>query len=294
MSEPCHLIEIASESLSAKVNLFGAELHTLKDSDGRDLLWNGDPAVWTGRAPILFPIVGMLVGGSYLLNGERYHLGKHGFARNRWFVPVKVETSSVLLRLGPDPQTLASYPFQFELDIRFALSRATLTVEASIGNLGADPMPASFGFHPAFRWPLPFGLARNDHSIEFALPETAMVRRMDHQGLLLREGEPTPIVGRTLALRDALFDADALIFDQLKSRRLRYGADGKPSLDITFPQMPYLGIWTKPGADFIAIEPWCGVNDPEGFDGDLWHKPGVFSVAPGQPYRVSMAITLVQ
>ena len=187
---------------------------------------------------------------------------------------------------------MLNYPFPFELELRFALSGATLTLEATIRNRGDIPMPASFGFHPAFRWPLPFGQPREDHHIVFARPEPDAVRRMDHQGLLKPRAEPTPVVGYRLDLRDRLFARDALMFDQIKSRALRYGADNGPSLGISFPDSPYLGLWTKLGAGFIAIEPWHGINDTEGFTGDIWDKPGIFGVAPGDARCFSMAITL--
>jgi len=140
----------------------------------------------------------------------------------------------------------------------------------------------------------PFGQPRAKHAIRFAQPEPAAVRRMDREGLLKPEVEPTPVAGDRLVLRDALFEADALMFDRLKSRALYYGADHGPSLRIGYPEMPYLGLWTKPGAGFIAIEPWYGINDTEGFMGDLWDKPGIFGVAPGDARRLSMVINLVR
>jgi len=292
MSERRELIDITSKGLSAQVDPFGAELHVLRDAQGRDLQWDGDPAFWTGRAPILFPIVGTLVDGQYRLGGKVYHLPRHGFARRKLFDVRHVDASTAVFQLRADAETRASYPFDFELDVGFALSDATLTLEAVIRNLNDAPMPASFGFHPAFRWPLPFGHARSAHSIQFGEPEPAPVRRIDHQGLLQPQGEPTPVVGSRLALRDELFEADALIFDQIRSRRLRYGAGEGPALRIDFPGTPYLGVWTKPGAGFIAIEPWHGITDPAGFDGELWRKPGIFAVEPGRERRISMAVTV--
>jgi galactose mutarotase-like enzyme len=294
MSEPRALIDITSKGLSAQVDPFGAELHVLRDARGRGLLWDGDPAFWTGRAPILFPIVGTLVDGQYRLDGKAYPLARHGFARRKLFNVRHVDASSAVFQLRADAETRASYPLDFELDVGFALSDATLTLEAVIRNLSEAPMPASFGFHPAFRWPLPFGHARSAHSIQFGEPEPAPVRRIDHHGLLQPQGEPTPVVGGRLALRDELFEADALIFDHIESRYLRYGADEGPALRIDFPDTPYLGVWTKPGAGFIAIEPWHGITDPAGFKGELWRKPGIFAVEPGQARRISMAVTVVE
>jgi galactose mutarotase-like enzyme len=282
MAQAPDLILIRSGALSAQINPLGAELAALKDGEGRDLMWDGDPAVWAGRAPILFPIVGELAGGAYLWQGRRYALPRHGFARRRLFQVVEAGEASAVLRLTWDAQTLAVYPFRFQLDIRFSIEDATLTVAATARNLDdAAPMPASLGFHPAFRWPLPYGRPRAAHRITFAAPEPAPIRRLDANGLLKPEGLPTPVLGDTLPLSDALFVDDALILDQIASRTLWYGAHEGPRLEIAFPEMPWLGLWTKPGAGYVCIEPWRGIADPEGFAGDFADKPGVFMVAPG-------------
>src|SRR5271165_5613214 len=117
-------------------------------------------------------------------------------------------------------------------------------------------MPASFGFHPGFRWPLPFGQPRSAHFIEFADDEPATVRRLDQNGLLSPEHHPTPIVGRRLALDDTLFQRDVIICDEIRSRSVTYGAETGPRLRIGFQDAPFLGLWTRPGANFICIEPW--------------------------------------
>jgi galactose mutarotase-like enzyme len=92
-------------------------------------------------------------------------------------------------------------------------------------------------------------------------------------------------------LRDELFAADALIFDTIASRTLRYGAETGPQLEFAFPGMPQLGVWTKPGADFICIEPWHGFADPESFDGDLRDKPGMALLPPGAAHEFAMSIS---
>ena len=154
-------------------------------------------------------------------------------------------------------------------------------------------MPASFGFHPALRWPLPFGRDRSSHFIEFALDEPAPIRRLNSDGLLTPERHPTPISHRRLALTDALFQDDVLIFDEIQSRSVTYGADGGPRIQISYPDAPYLGVWTKPQAHFICIEPWHGITDPEGFSGDFMEKPGVQVLTAGTVFLAKMNITLL-
>ena len=293
MTGESFLTSITSEKLSADIDRFGAQLVALRDSDGRDLQWNGNPAIWKGKAPILFPIVGALVGNKYLLDGVAYPMARHGFARTLPFTPVQVTSSSALLRLGWDEQTLKVYPFRFELDIRFSLAGSTLDLLASVKNLETDqPLPASFGFHPALRWPLPYGNPRAAHVILFEVEERAPIRRLDSQGLIVPEKFATPVERKTLRLRDELFLADAMIFDRIGSRSLRYGATPGPYIEFQFPDTPYLGIWSKPGAEFVCIEPWHGCADPQDFTGDFQVKPGIFLVQPGQAKECRMSISL--
>ena len=278
--------------LTAAIDPLGAQLSALRDRHGRDLLWDGNPAVWSGRAPLLFPIVGALAGGHYRLDATSYSLPRHGFARGKLFDVVDASATRARFRLRADEATLQAYPFRFELVQQFDLHEATLTLTASVRNLGDTPMPASIGYHPAFRWPLPYGLPRSAHFIEFAGDEPAPMRRLDAAGLLTATPHPTPVVGRRLALDDALFQADVMIFDQLQSRSVTYGAGAGPAIHVRYPDSAYLGVWSKPGAPFVCIEPWRGIADPVGFAGDFRTKPGVFMVAPGSSVPITLSISL--
>jgi galactose mutarotase-like enzyme len=284
-------LALRSAELSAEINPLGAELSSLRDGAGRDLLWNGDAAVWAGRAPLLFPIVGALAGGVYRLGAKSYALPRHGFARRRVFEVIEASATYVRLRLRPDTASRLVYPFQFELEVEFTLAGPTLSITSTVRNPGSAPLLASFGFHPAFRWPLPYGEGRADHALDFPEEEPAPTRRLDADGLLTGERHTTPIVRRRLPLTDALFEADVLIFDTLQSRYVTYGAARGPRIRVSFADAPYLGLWTRPGAGFICIEPWHGIADPAGYGGDFSAKPGVFQVLPGASRPLRMAIT---
>jgi galactose mutarotase-like enzyme len=285
-------ITIASETIRATLSPLGAEMVRLQ-SASRDLQWDGDPAVWNGRAPLLFPIIGALAGGRYRLGGETFALPRHGFARRSAFALVAHDAAQVRFRLVADEATRAVYPFAFVLDVAYAVEGAALAITATVANDGEGPMPASFGFHPAFRWPLPFRQGRADHAIRFDHDEPAKIRRLDADGCLLPKAFPSPVVGRMLTLRDALFVDDAVIFDQPVSRRVVYGAPGAPAIAVSFPAMPQLGIWSKPGAGFVCIEPWQGYADPAGFAGTLFEKPGVVTISPGGSHSFGMRIELL-
>ncbi len=285
------MIEIASDALTATINPLGAELSGLRDAAGNALMTDGDPAWWTGRAPLLFPIVGTLAGDTYRLDGKSYSLPRHGFARRQAFEIVVQEADRAVLRLTDNEATRAAYPFAFALDAEFALSGATLSMTITAANRGEADMPASFGFHPGFSWPLPYGAARGEHRILFEREEHANLRLLT-DGLVAPVPRPSPVEGRTLQLRDGLFDEDALIWDVLASKSLVYGAEGFPGLAIEWDNCPMLGIWTKPGGPYVCIEPWAGIADPAGFSGEIWDKPGIVRIAPGASQRWTMRVAL--
>ncbi|MEZ0496494.1 aldose 1-epimerase family protein [Sphingomonas sp. IW22] len=286
------MIEIASVGLSAAINPLGAELTHLRDAEGRELMTDADPAYWTGHAPILFPIVGELNGGRYRLDGRDYALPQHGFARRRMFELVEQSERAVTLRLTDDAESRAVFPRAFALDVRHSLNAATLTTTVTVENRDERDLPASIGFHPAFAWPLPYGRARADHRILFERIEPEQLARIVPGGLIGPADRDSPLDGRTLALRDELFTNDALVWQRVESRSVAYGAEDGPRLRIDFPDTPMLGIWTKPGAAFVCVEPWHGIADPEGFTGEIWDKPGIHRLAPGERWSVEMAVTL--
>jgi galactose mutarotase-like enzyme len=280
---------ISSGALSAEIAATGAELVRLRDRAGADLLWDGDPAVWNGRSPLLFPIVGEVKGNRLTVAGKPYEIGRHGFARTSTFALVGSDAASCTWRLVSSEATRRQYPFEFRLDVTYRIEDATLHMEAEVANTGAVVMPASFGFHPALRWPLPYGKPRDAHEIVFERDEPAPIRR-PIEGLLSAEQFPTPVRDRRLPLRDRLFEDGALVFDVLASRSVVYGE----AIRVDFPRMPHLGIWTKPGAGYVCIEPWQGHASPEGFDGELVDKPGVIAIAPGATEGFAMSITVAR
>ena len=284
-------ISIGSGDLTAEIDPLGAELCSLRDAGSRELMTDADPAFWSGHAPLLFPIVGRLNGDVLRVGGRAYPIKQHGFARRSLFRTVAATDDQVVFELTDSPQTRAAYPFAFRLVVTYTVAAAKLTIDVGVENRGTVPLPASVGFHPAFAWPLPYGRPRENHHIVFAEDEPAPIRRLAN-GLIAGE-RASPLAGRTLALSDALFADDALIWTGPKSQTVTYGAVGAPRLEITFPDTPDLGIWTKPGARFVCIEPWHGHADPVGYTGEFRDKPGVFEVAPGGAKWVAMSVALV-
>lgn len=286
-------VRIGSGALAAAIDPLGAELSSLTDAGGRELMTDADPAFWSGRAPILFPVVGKPAGETIRVDGRAYPMKQHGFARRMEFALVARLTDLAIFALTDSPATRAVYPFAFRLEVAFRLRGATLEVDVSIENRSPGPMPASFGFHPAFAWPLPYGGDRADHRIVFDRDEPEPPRTLTPDGQIGPSPRPSPLDDRTLRLADDLFTADALIWDEVRSQRVTYGASDGPRLEIAFPDTPMLGVWTKPGASFVCIEPWHGIADPEGFTGEFRDKPGVFAIPPGGLKRIGMRVTLL-
>ncbi|WP_446741169.1 aldose epimerase family protein [Sphingomonas sp. H160509] len=184
------LITIANDHLTAQINPHGAELTHLHDADSRELMTNADPAFWTGHAPILFPVVGVVNEGVIRLDGQAYPMQKHGFARHSTFDVVAQSETSATFRLTDSDETRKAYPFAFALDLVFTLDGATLTLKAHIHNRTDAAMPASFGFHPAFAWPLPYGEPRADYRITFDADEPGKLKAISPDGQIAVDERP--------------------------------------------------------------------------------------------------------
>jgi galactose mutarotase-like enzyme len=282
--------DFSSSDLAASVKAQGAELCALSDAGGRPYLWAAEPA-WPRHSPVLFPIVGRLRDDTLLHRGQAYRMTQHGFARDRRFEWVERRADGCTLALSDDAQTRAMYPFPFRFDIRYEITGSTLETHFTVTNTGNEMLPASIGAHPAFRWPLVAGMAKDDHKLTFEAEETAPLRGVVG-GLLTAADRPSPIQGRTLRLTDGIFAADALILEAPASRSVRFAAAEGPALVVSWEGFPQLGLWSRPGADFLCIEPWCGMASPAGFLGDFVDKPWVMLIPPGESRSARFSVTV--
>ena len=282
-------ITLANSQLSVEVAMLGAELMRLRDAKGRDFLWDGDATWWASRAPMMFPMAGGALDGRIKVGGQCYPLPQHGFARLSQFEIVEASPTRARLRLRDSDATRAAYPFPFQLDVEFTLAEASLAIVATVSNPGKTELPFSFGYHPAFRWPLPG--ASGPHVVEFKQKETAPIHKPVVGNLLSRESFANPFADGPVEMAPELFDGGALIFTELKSRHVTFRA-GAASVEIAFPEMPYFVLWTKPGAPFLCLEPWQGFGAPEGFDDEFADRPGVVTVAPGasRSFPITIAV----
>jgi galactose mutarotase-like enzyme len=278
------LIGIGNEHLRIDVSWLGAELKSVIGRDGFNWLWHGDTAVWNGRAPLLFPVIGKSVDGHVDIDGKLYPMPPHGVARINSFALASKSDASCRLTLSDSTQTRVSYPFAFELDVTYTLSGKTLRTVAEIRNRDEKPMPFTFGFHPA----LMLKPAGGTPVVALEGNRVPDYQRLDKDGLLMATRHTSPFRDGVLTVQPHLFCDNALIFSQA-GERAWYGVAGQSGVAFEFPDCPYLGIWTKPGAPYLCIEPWTGL--PAAPDQRaLPSRAGTTMLAPGGSSRVAMSM----
>ncbi|MDD7194054.1 MAG: aldose 1-epimerase family protein [Clostridiaceae bacterium] len=259
--------KIENEFLTCEIDDMGAQLHSLKlKENGTEYIWQGNPEIWYGQAPVLFPIIGQLIGDKYRYNGVEYTMPKHGLARKLPFNVKECGGSKAVFSLESDENTLKSYPFEFELLVSFELCGKALKNTMTVINKTDGEMYFSIGAHPGFNCEV-------GDVIEFEKPETLSTERIDKENLIIPEQFPLIENSRGIEITKDIFAPDALILSEIKSEKLRIL--GKNKIEFTFGKCPFLGIWAKPGAPYVCIEPWYGVNDGREVKNDISEKRGI-------------------
>jgi galactose mutarotase-like enzyme len=286
------LHEIVKDGYSATISCLGAELKSFKDSAGEEYIWSGHPDIWKGTAPILFPIVGQLRDGQYSYNGKFYRMARHGIARTRMFAHRDGGRGESSFVLTSSPEMEPVYPFQFELEARFRIEKERLVVTYRVKNTGDELMPFTLGSHPAFALPID-ECDLESYCIEFEKNETLDLFHLV-DGLLCREPRRAFLNNeKTIRITKQLFNNDALIFKNIKSREIHIHRDGTGRrLTLDTGGAPYLGIWAKPAAPYICLEPWYGHADEIGADYDIRKKSGIITLPPGEEFTAGYEIRL--
>ena len=284
---------LSNNVLSIKVATRGAELQSLySKSTGIEYLWQAGPE-WPKSSPILFPIVGGLKNDSYQHEGKQYQLSRHGFAREMDFVLVDQTDNALTFLLESNAETLKRYPFHFNFRVKYTLHSNMLEVSFHVQNTGEQTMFASVGAHPAFNVPLVSGTSYNDYLLVFNKAEQAERWPLSGEGLIAEKAVPFLENTVSLPLKKDLFASDAIVFKSLQSTSITL-VSNKTShgIKVRFGGFPYMGIWAAKGADFVCIEPWCGIADGVQATGNLADKEGMNSIAASGIFERSYSIEL--
>jgi galactose mutarotase-like enzyme len=281
------MITIKNEFLTVSVNSMGAELSSLKDNNTqKEYIWQGNPSVWNGQAPLLFPITGRLLNDTYVHDDKKYSLPKHGFARKSEFALMRSKQNLAVFGLFDNEKTKEVYPFRFYLGVEYRLDGKKLIVTHTVQNKDESIMYFSFGAHPAFNITL-------GDSVVFSEKEKLTTLLTNEYGYVV--GEKTLSENSDTVVIDAhIFDNDALFLPAMKSTSAKIvTADGEEILQMTYGNVPYLGLWAKPGAPYVCIEPWFGMCDNENVSGILKEKPAIMSLKPQEEFVFSYEINIL-
>lgn len=283
-------IELKKDGMAARIAPLGAELRTLTFG-GAGLIWTPDPALWDGACPILFPVIGRVNDDVVRIDGREFPMPMHGFASTRPFSVAEQSADHCVFELRASPQTRRHYPYDFILRMTYRVPGSALQITADIRNEGNVPLPASLGLHPGFRWPLVRGVPKDRHLVTF--DEAAPILYTHPVDRLIGPDRfELPLEGNSFRLNEKLFERGGLALLSLKSRSLRYHTEnGQAAIRLDFPDMDGLILWSRPGGDFLCIEPLLGHADPVGFTGDIMEKPGMVYIPPGETLTLSVTIT---
>ena len=246
-------ITIQNQAIKAVIKTKGAELSSLQ-KEGKNYIWEINSEFWNKTSPILFPIVGALKNGEYFHEGKVYKLSRHGFARDFEFEVIENSENAVVFSLKSNEETLKVYPFHFELQLSYILEGNKLVVKYEIINRSSEKMYYSIGAHPAFNIDGNF----EDFSLIFDDEKDLETYKLE-QDLFSGKTEILKLNGNILPLQYELFEEDALVFKNFATKSLTLAKNNESVMKVSFPDFPYLGIWTKKDAPFICIEPWLGI-----------------------------------
>jgi galactose mutarotase-like enzyme len=282
-----HLFKVAIRNQGGELTSF------FNKTTGIEHLWQGDAAIWPWHAPNLFPIVGQLIDNELLVDGKTYELPRHGFARTSELLLISSSEQSAWFSLPYCEKTLAKYPYKFDFQIHYDLIDDALRVTYKVINLDKKPIFFSVGGHPAFNVPFNKGEKHEDYYIEFEVDEKLKAHLLTSEGTFNGETESVAIDKGKLFLTRDLFANDALVFKNLRSRVVTIkSTQHDQSLTVEFPHFNYLGLWNKPGADFVCIEPWLGCADSVGKHADITQKEAIQKLGIGHVFEAAFFISM--
>jgi len=285
---------LENEFLKVAIDLKGAQLSSFYNKEtGIEHLWQADPDIWPWHSPNLFPIVGGLINNQLLVEGQSYDMARHGIARQSEFILLESDEVSASFSLPYCEKTLLVYPYKFDYQILYTLIDNSLRITHKVINLDKKTIYFSVGAHPAFNIPFFKGENYEDYYLEFETDEHLEANMLSADGFFTGETHPVATPGNKLYLTRHLFDADALVFKQLNSRMVTVKSKKHDqSVSVEFPHYNYLGVWAKPGADFVCIEPWLGCADTQDHHVNINKKEAIQTLHAGHVFEAPYFISL--
>lgn len=286
---------IENDFLKATINPIGAQLSSLiNKATGTELMWQADEKFWPWHAPNLFPVIGSLINNQIIVHGKPYTIEtRHGFVRVSEMLPIESTDSQAKFSLPYSAHTLEMYPFKFEYQVIYDLIDNALRVTYKVINLDAGSIYFSVGGHPAFNVPFHAGEKYEDYYLDFEVEEPLVEHLLNTEGFFNGETRPVKLDGKKLFLTRNLFDNDALIFKNLKSRQVTIrSTQHNEHITVDFPHFNYLGIWAKTGADFVCIEPWLGCADSAGAPKELKQKEAIQKLDHGHVFETAFFVSI--
>jgi galactose mutarotase-like enzyme len=290
------MLTIQNSYFKISVTKIGAELCSLFSKEKNvEFMWQANPTIWGSHAPVLFPIIGCLKDGIFLFKENTYSVPKHGFIRNNETLESNIIGENCMeFRSKYTEETLKNYPFKYEFIIRYILQEDGLKVEHTIINHDTqNPMYFSLGGHPGFNCPFFENEKYEDYYIEFEVPETDDTWLVSKEGLI--ENQTIPYLKNTkkLQLHSEIFAKDALIFKNLSSKKVTLKSKNHSvALSVDISEFDYLGLWAKPNAPFVCIEPWLGISDAVNTNQDFTQKEGIQRLEVGETKVISFEINI--
>ena len=266
--------------LKIAVETHGAELSSIFNKrENKEMLWQGDPAFWGRRSPVLCPLVGKYKDGKTTYNEKEYSLGQHGFARDSEFTLIEKTENKLAFELTSNEETLTKYPFKFRLVCSFELKNDKIIVGWNVENLDDKKIYFSIGAHPAFYCSKgETMLEMNGKNIKYSL--------INNDGLYTSKKYG---IKPSFVLHDKVFDNDALIIEDSGVTEISLvwcNPYGKSKFITVKFDAPLFGIWSpaKKNAPFVCIEPWYGRCDAEDFEGDITEREWSNSLDIGEKW----------
>lgn len=282
------LFSAENEFFTLAVKEMGAELNSLKSKKTDiEYIWFGNTDIWYGQSPILFPVIGRLLDDKYRVDGKEYTMPKHGIVRKKPFKLLEETKDSLLFIQSSDEESLKEYPFEFDLIVKFQLTNKGLKVTHTVINKDSKDMYYSFGAHPGFNCEI------GDY-LQFNVDEELYTERIDHESILIDEKFPVFTDEGKIELTSNLFDEDALILSDYTSTEVSIRSYNHDRVIKFMFDSPVLGIWAKPNAPYVCLEPWWGINDNYDKKNDFSEKRGIMKLAPGESKEFTWEVEITE